>query len=61
MTKPTQEIFEIILEVLEEWEDLQPNMKSRACRHLLAKELSEPLNKYFQSTIEDIVCGASNE
>jgi hypothetical protein len=51
------EIFETILLVLKEWEDLQPNFKSRACRHLLARELTDALQEGFRDTIEDIVCG----
>ena len=52
------EIFETILLVLREWEDLQPNFKSLACRRLLARELSDALQENFRNTIEDIVCGA---
>ena len=50
-------VFEIILGVLNEWEDLQPNMKSEVCRRLLAKDITEPLESYIQTLVEEVVCG----
>jgi hypothetical protein len=50
-------VFEIILGVLDEWEDLQPNMKSQECRRLLAEEITEPLESHIQTLVEEIVCG----
>ena len=50
-------VFEIILTVLDEWEDLQPNMKSQVCRRLLAKDITEPLEQHIQTLLEEVVCG----
>ena len=48
---------EIILKVLEEWKDLQPNMSSESCRSLLARDLYDALEEHFNKIMEDIVCG----
>tara|TARA_R100000808_G_C2140639_1_gene148455 strand:+ start:95 stop:277 length:183 start_codon:yes stop_codon:yes gene_type:complete len=50
-------VFEIILTVLDEWEDLQPNMKSQECRRLLAEEITKPLESHIQTLVEEVVCG----
>lgn len=56
MTEKSQ-IFKTILAVLDDWQDLQPNMKSEECRRLLAKEISQPLESYIQILMEEVVCG----
>jgi phosphate uptake regulator len=48
---------EIILDVLEEWSDLQPNMESETARSLLARDLCDALDNYVNSLIEEVVCG----
>jgi hypothetical protein len=48
---------EIILTVLEEWKDSQPNMASDTCRQLLASDLHDALEKHFNKIIEEVVCG----
>ena len=52
---------EIILDVLEEWSELQPNMASEAARLLLAKDLCDALDGYVNNLIEDIVVGTKGE
>ena len=56
MTEKSQ-IFKTILAVLDDWQDLQPNMKSEECRRLLAKEISQPLEGYIQTLMEEVICG----
>ena len=48
---------EIILEVLDRWKNLQPNMASETARELLAKDLEEALNYHITDIIESIVLG----
>ena len=52
---------EIILNVLEQWKDLQPNMASESCRELLTKDLCDAVKPYINNMIEEIVTGAINE
>ena len=52
---------EIILEVLEEWSDLQPNMASATCRELLARDLYDALDAHIKNLIEEVVCGTPPE
>ena len=51
-------MLEKILDVLEEWKDLQPNMASESCRSLLARDLYDALEEHINQVIEDVVCGA---
>jgi hypothetical protein len=48
---------EIILNVLEEWAHLQPNMESETARSLLARDLYDALDEYVNNLIEEVVCG----
>ena len=48
---------EIILDVLEEWAYLQPNMESESARSLLARDLLDALDPYVSNLIEEVVCG----
>jgi len=50
-------MLEKILNVLEEWKDLQPNMASEHCRALLARDLHDALEEHMNQVIEDVVCG----
>jgi hypothetical protein len=52
---------EIILEVLEEWADLQPNMASEACRELLARDLYDALDEQTNNLLEEVVTGTITE
>ena len=49
---------EIILNVLEEWKDLQPNMASESCRELLTRELCNAIKPHVNNMIEEIITGA---
>ncbi len=42
---------EIILQVLKDWKDLQPNMASASCRELLARDLHDALSKHLNIVI----------
>lgn len=48
---------ETILEVLEEWADIQPNMASSSCRELLTKDLCDALEGHIKNLIEEITTG----
>ena len=52
---------EIILDVLEEWSELQPNMASKTARSLLARDLHDALNEYMNNLIEDVVVGTKGK
>ena len=52
---------EIILEVLEEWADLQPNMASETCRSLLARDLLDALEEHTGNLVEEVVTGTITE
>lgn len=52
---------EIILKVLEEWSELQPNMASASCRELLARDLYDALDAHVSNLIEEVVCGTLPE
>lgn len=52
---------EIILKVLEEWSDLEPNMASASCRELLARDLYDALDAYIKNLIEEVLCGTTPE
>ena len=52
---------EIILDVLEEWAHLQPNMASESARSLLARDLYDALDKYVNDLIEDVVVGTGGK
>ena len=51
------EMRETILEVLEEWADLQPNMASSSCRELLTRDLCDALEGHIKNLIEEITTG----
>ena len=51
-------MLEKILDVLEKWKDLQPNMASEHCRSLLAKDLKDGLEEHINQVNEDVVFGA---
>tara|TARA_Y100001938_G_C8071584_1_gene423440 strand:- start:1775 stop:1945 length:171 start_codon:yes stop_codon:yes gene_type:complete len=51
---------EIILNVLEEWKDLQPNMASESYRELLTRELCNAIKPHVNNMIEEIITGAEN-
>ena len=38
---------ETILEVLEEWSDLQPNIESASCRELLTRDLYDAIMEHL--------------
>jgi len=42
---------ETILEVLEEWSDLQPNMASASCRELLTRDLCDALAEHLNAEL----------
>ena len=52
-------MLEKILDVLDEWKDLQPNMASETCRSLLARDLHDALEEHINQLIEDVVCGTN--
>ena len=52
---------EIILNVLEEWAHLQPNMNSETARSLLARDLYDALDEYVNDLIEDVVVGTKGK
>tara|TARA_Y100000310_G_C20063191_1_gene525930 strand:+ start:249 stop:464 length:216 start_codon:yes stop_codon:yes gene_type:complete len=52
---------EIILNVLEQWAHLQPNMESETARSLLARDLYDALDEYVNDLIEDVVVGTKGK
>ena len=50
------ELNKIILEVLEKYKDMQPNMASNAFRNLLSNELEKEVGKYCMTLVESVVC-----
>ena len=52
---------EIILNVLEEWSHLQPNMESETARSLLARDLYDALDEYVGDLIEDVAVGTGGK
>ncbi len=51
-------MLEKILDVLDEWKDLQPNMASEHCRSLLARDLYDALEEHINQILEDAICGS---
>jgi len=51
---------ETILNVLEKWKDLQPNMASEAYREILTKDLCDAIQPHVNNIIEEIVTGSIN-
>lgn len=51
----------IIINVLEEWVERQPNMASESCRELLAEDLDQALRPHLQIMIEEIITGVLSE
>lgn len=49
------EIKQLILKVLEEWKDLQPNMESPTARELLATDLARPLERHINNLVEEVL------
>ena len=52
---------EVILEVLEEWADLQPNMESETARSLLARDLYDAIEEYINNLLEEVTTGTITE
>ena len=55
MKNEESEIKQLILTVLEDWSELQPNMESPATREMLATKLSLPLEDYMSTLVEEVL------
>ena len=49
--------YATILAVLDRWKHSQVNMQSQCAREMLAKELSDEVDKNIKQIVEDICCG----